>query len=304
MQERPGRLPPLATLVVFESAARLASFTRAANELNVTQGAVSRQVRALEEHLGKPLFRRAHRAVALTPTGRHYALAVRVALGQIADATRAVRSPRDRLPVTLGTTTAMASLWLIPRLARFREQQPDIDIRVLAADRPAEFAAEDVDLALYYARDGESRGGRRVLGEECFAVCSPAYLKSCGPMRTAADLLRNTLLVMEGDLPGWLNWHEWFRRLGERDDEPRHSVRVNSYPLLIQAAVAGQGIALGWRYMLDDLLESGALVRPIAASLPGPGAFWLFESDDATPRREVLLLGEFLLAELGSQGSA
>ena len=95
MHDRPGRLPPLATLVVFESAARLASFTRAANELNVTQGAVSRQVRALEEHLGKPLFKRAHRAVTLTPTGRHYAQAVRAALGQIADATRAVRSPRS-----------------------------------------------------------------------------------------------------------------------------------------------------------------------------------------------------------------
>ncbi len=302
MQERPGRLPPLATLVVFESAARLSSFTRAAHELNVTQGAVSRQVRALEEHLGKPLFTRAHRAVILTPTGRHYAQSVRAALGQIADATRAVRSPPGQPRVTLGTTTAMASLWLIPRLARFRALQPDIDIRVLAADRPADFAAEAVDLALYYAREGDARGGRRVLEEECFPVCSPAYLAEAGTPRSASELARHTLLVLEGELPGWVNWHEWFRRLGVKDEEPGRTVHINSYPLLIQAAVAGQGIALGWRYLLDDLIAAGALVRPLEETLRGPGAFWLFEPDGSPPRREVALLREFLLDELGTQG--
>ena len=300
MNERPDRLPPLAALVVFESAARLGSFTRAADELNVTQGAVSRQVRALEEHLGKPLFRRAHRAVTLTPTGRHYAQTVRAALGQIADATRAVRSPQVSSPVTLGTTTAMASLWLIPRLARFRDRQPDVDIRVLATDRPADFDAEDVDLALYYARDADGRGARRVLEEESFPVCSPAYLARCGVLATPADLLRHTLLVLEGDLPGWVNWPEWLRRLGVKEAAPRRTVRLNSYPLVVQAALAGQGIALGWRHLLDDHLASGALVRPVEATLGGPGAFWLFDyGNPARPRPEVGLLRDFLLDEVG-----
>ena len=298
MNDRNQRLPPLASLVVFESAARLSSFTRAAAELNVTQGAVSRQVRALEEHLGKPLFKRAHRAVTLTPSGRHYAQVVRVALGQIADATRAIRSPQMTQPVTIGSTTAMASLWLIPRLARFRERHPDVNIRVLAADRPAEFAADEVDLALYYAREHEARGGRRVLEEECFPVCSPGYLERSAPLRKPADLARHTLLLMEGDLPGWVNWGEWFRRTGLRDDTPDRTVRINSYPMVVQAALAGQGVALGWRYLLDDHLASGALVRPIDTTLHGPGAFWLFEPDDAPLRSEVLALREFLLEEI------
>ncbi|PSQ93361.1 MAG: LysR family transcriptional regulator, partial [Proteobacteria bacterium SW_6_67_9] len=261
MTERPQPLPPLQTLRAFESAARLSSFTRAADELAVTQGAISRQVRQLEERLGATLFVRADRGVRLTASGIRYDAAVREALQGMARATAELTSGRDTRPITVGATSAMASLWLMPRLTGFQRREPELDIRVLASDRDHDRAGDEVDLQIEYARRLLTGAGvRRLFDEDILPVCSPEYLSRRPAPEQPSDLLRETLLDLEDDPPDWMGWGEWFDAAGSSGGSRRQPVRINNYPALLQAAVAGQGIALGWRHLVDDFLEAGSLI--------------------------------------------
>ncbi len=297
MTGRPEPLPPLQTLRAFESAARLSSFTRAADELAVTQGAISRQVRHLEERLGTALFVRTDRGVRLTPAGLRYDAAVREALQRLAGATAEVTASRDSGPITVGATSAMASLWLMPRLTGFRQSQPDLDIRVLASDRDHDRAGDEVDLTIEYARRPLAGAGvRRLFDEEILAVCSPDYLRQRRPPQAPADLLEETLLDLEDDHPDWMGWGEWFDALGARGGARRQPVRINNYPALLQAAVAGQGIALGWRHLVDDFLEAGSLVPVLEKSVRGPGAFFVTTAHPITPESPRARLMEWLSA--------
>jgi len=290
-------LPPLQTLPAFESAARLASFTRAAGELNLTQGAVSRQIRNLEQRLGVALFVRGDRGVGLTPSGAHYHAAVREALDRIARATADISVSEDSAPITVGTTSAIASLWLMPRLTGFRRSEPTLDIRVLASDRDFERASEEVDLVIEYDRKPRAgEGVTRLLEESVFPVCSPEYLRGREPPAGLPDLLDETLLVLDDDHPDWLGWEEWLRAVGVEDRPRRRPVRMNSYPLLLQAAVAGQGVALGWRHLVDDFLAAGSLVPVLAVPEVAPGAFYLGVTRPVPPDSPVARLRDWLLA--------
>lgn len=295
MSRRPYPLPPLQTLRAFESTARLASFTRAADELAVTQGAISRQVRHLEERLGTTLFVRAARGVRLTPAGARFERAVREALEGLAGATAELTADRDGGPITVGATSAMASLWLMPRLTGFQRREPSLEIRVLASDRDRDRASDEVDLAIEYAR--QSLGGtgvQRLFDERIYPVCSPEYLRGRTGPQTTADLLRETLLDLEDDHPDWMGWSEWFAALGVDDTARRQPVRVNNYPTLLQAAVAGQGIALGWRHLVDDFIDAGSLVPVLNVAVPGPGAFFITSSRPLVAGRPVTRLMEWL----------
>jgi DNA-binding transcriptional LysR family regulator len=295
MTNRPTPLPPLQTLRAFESAARLASFTRAADELTVTQGAVSRQVRHLEQRLDTALFLRADRGVRLTAAGARYEAAVREALEGIAEATAALIGDRDGGPITVGATSAMASLWLMPRLTGFQRGEPDLEIRVLASDRDRDRASDEVDLAIEYARQPPSGDGvRRLFAERIYPVCSPEYLRERSSSLTAADLPRETLLDLEDDHPDWMGWREWFAALGIDDAERRQPIRVNNYPTLLQAAVAGQGIALGWRHLVDDFIAAGSLVPALDVTVTGPGAFFVTASRPLAEGRPVTRLMDWL----------
>lgn len=276
MDRKPGPLPPLQTLRAFEAAARLASFTRAAAELNVTQGAISRQVRNLEERLGVELFRRADRRIALTPAGSQFRSAVRGALERIAEATAELDVRGADGPVTIGASSALASLWLMPRLAAFRRSEPDLEIRVLASDHDFEPDAGHVDLLITYAGAPPSGDDvRHLFDEVIYPVCGPDYLGGGRGPRTAVDLLAETLLVLDDDHPDWIGWPTWFARADVAHQAPRRSIRVNSYPMLLQAAVAGQGIALGWGHLVDDLVGAGNLVPLSLDRLRTTGAFFL-----------------------------
>jgi LysR family glycine cleavage system transcriptional activator len=276
MPERPTPLPPLQTLRAFESAARLASFTRAAHELSVTQGAVSRQIRNLEERLGVTLFVRGDRGVRLTPAGSRYDAVIREALESIARATGELAVRLEQGPVTVGATSAIASLWLMPRLTGFRHTEPDLDIRVLASDRDFERASEEVDLVIEYARRPvEGEDVSRLFEEEIFPVCSPDYLRGRAAPAEPADLLGETLLALDDDHPDWTGWAEWLAEAGVEGGPARRPVRINNYPALLQAAVAGQGIALGWRHLVDDFLAAGSLVPLMPERAQGSGAFYV-----------------------------
>ena len=232
-------LPPLNSLVAFEAAARHLSFTLAASELNVTQGAISRQVRLLEDYLGKSLFERTTRAMNLTPTGSQYHETVREALLQLAGATGEIRNWRGEQQVTVATSTAMASLWLLPKVADFQRDHEDIDLRIIAHDHVKDYSRLDCDLALYYCRTApKDMQVTPLFSEEVFPVCSPGYLAKHPELLGIEQLAGCTWLWLEDPHRDWVGWPDWFRRTGLAALEPRHRVKINSYSMLIQSAGA------------------------------------------------------------------
>lgn len=290
-------LPPLNSLVAFEASARLLSFTLAADELCVTQGAVSRQIRHLEEYLGKPLFTRVNRAIELTPAGLQYYHAVRSSLTEVSRATAELLQWRGERQITVATTNAMASLWLLPQIPEFQRDHEGLNIRILASDQAYDLNRSEFDLALLYCpTPPPNMRATPLFREEIFPVCSAAYLHrvSGEPDR----LFRRTLLELEDAQSDWLSWSDWFERVDIQPSEPGNRIHINNYPMLIQAALNGQGVALAWGHLLDRHLESGALVRPVETTLHTAAWFYLLEPSDRRVKPAVQLFREWLLARL------
>lgn len=270
-------LPPLNGLVSFEAAARHLSFTLSAQELNVTQGAISRQVRLLEDYLGASLFERTTRTITLTTTGAQYYDTVRELLLELARATGKIRHWRGAQQVTVMTSTALASLWLLPKVAEFQRDNEEIDLRIIAQDNVKDFSRLDCDFALYYSTTKPTNvTATPLFSEEVFPVCSPSYLEK-QQLRSAADLYKCTWLWLEDPQRGWVGWPEWLQRLGYPNKDPKHRVNINNYAMLIQSALTGQGIALAWANLVGEHLSTGALVRPVEDSLKTEAQFYLLE---------------------------
>lgn len=264
MRNDPQRLPPLDLLLAFESAARHLSFTRAGEERFVTQSAISRQIRALEEELGTPLFVRQHRALALTPAGQRLMATCSAVLQQLRDAVAAVRAPAARETLALTTTPSFAALWLIPRLAHFTAAHPGIDVRLDASYEVRDLRREGFALAVRYGPIGATDGAQ-LFGESIVAVCSPALLDDAArPLKHPRDLAQHTLIQLVslagGSMP--LEWDSWLRAVNLPDVQPASVLSLNNYNEVVTAAVAGQGVALGRRPLVDDLLREGKLVMP------------------------------------------
>lgn len=293
-------LPPLNSLVAFEAAARHLSFTLAAHELNVTQGAISRQVRLLEDYLGKTLFERTTRAINLSPTGSQYYDTVRSTLLQLAQATGEIRHWQGAQQVTVVTSTAMASLWLLPKVAEFQRDNEEIDLRIIAYDQVKDFSRLDCDLALYYCRTPpQDMQVTRLFAEEVFPVCSPGYLTKHPALSSPQQLADCTWLWLDDPQRDWIGWSEWLQRLGLKNIEPRRRININSYSMLIQSALSGQGIALAWSNLVDNHLQTGALVRPIDTVLRTDAQFCLLEPlRRGAMRQSVKCFRAWLLAQL------
>ncbi|NMG15879.1 LysR substrate-binding domain-containing protein [Aromatoleum bremense] len=288
------RLLPLDPLRGFVAAARHLSFTRAAEELFLTQSAISRQVQALEDALGVRLFVRGVRTLALTAEGARLARAAQGWLDDyaaLADALRA-RGPR---PVTVTATIGISALWLVPRLSRFQARYPDIDVRVAASNRVFELGREGVDLAVRYCADRDApAGAEHLFGESVVPVASPVL--AARPL-DATTLPDTVLLDFDDPRYPWLRWSDWLAAMGLEHIRPRAVLVFNHYDQLIQAAVAGQGIAIGRAQLLDQLLADsrlqcvGGSPREIARR-----GFWLVTAPGA-PRPEVARFAEWLRAE-------
>ena len=265
------RLPPLNALRAFEAAARHLSFTRAAEELHVTQAAVSHQVKALEERLGAPLFVRRNRGLFLTGAGEAYFPAIMDALDAMAAATERLLA-RDSSPVlTLSVLPSFAARWLLPRLDRFRRAHPEIDIRLDPTSRNVDFAREDVDVGIRMG-SGNYPGLHSLflMGDDVFPVCSPALRQGAHPLRRPEDLAHHTLLHDEGHG----DWEVWLKLIGvEGVDYTRGPIFTDS-SLLTEAAVQGHGVALGRRALVGDLLAAGRLVKPFDVALPHRYAYY------------------------------
>lgn len=261
-------LPPLSALVAFEAAGRLQSFTKAAGELNVTQAAISRQIRLLEERLGRPLFVRAHRAVELTSEGRSYLHTVVNALTHVSAATRELKTSERAPRLTVAADQSMAALWLMPRLDAIRKKLPATGIRLIVSDDDGKCLAGDIDIALLHG-DGSwiAHDSALLFAEEVVPVCSPACLKSRQAPRSPTDLVHETLIDLEDEHWNWLNWRQWLTSHGVSMAATKRGLTIDSYPLVIDAAKRGLGFALGWRGLVDDEIAAGRLVMPLKETL-------------------------------------
>ena len=261
-------VPSLAALVAFEAAGRLQSFTKAAAELNVTQAAVSRQIRLLEDGLGQPLFSRAHRAVELTAAGRDYLHTIVNALAHVTAATRELRISERVSRLTVAADQSMAAMWLMPRLKVMRANSPNASIRLTVSDDDDRCLAADVDVALMHGEGNwVTHDSARLFGDEIVPVCSPAHLKSRQALRSPADLLGEALIDLEDEHWNWLNWRQWLSSHGVSMAAGQRGLTVDSYPLVIEAAKRDMGIALGWRGLVDGELAAGRLVTVLNETL-------------------------------------
>ncbi len=289
-------LPPLNTLVAFECVARYCSFSRAADELNLTQSAISRQILQLEEMLGCKLFQRNQRKVSLTPRGEIYAEQVRKWLGDIAQSTAEVMGWNGLPQVTLACTSAMSGLWLSSRLSALRELMPDLQIRMKISDSFSELKSSEFDLAIFYLRAPPvGYHAEPLFDEVCYPMCSPALLKQLPADVSAADLLNHTLLIQDDPQREWTGWRDWFASQGIQHIAPRQTWRANNYPFLVQSAVLGDGILLGWEGLVQDFVNSGQLVPAHPWKLAAEGKCFMLTPKDRYLRPVIRRVSEWLL---------
>jgi LysR family transcriptional regulator, glycine cleavage system transcriptional activator len=297
----PRRLPSLDLLKGFEAAARHLSFTRAAEELYLTQSALSRQVQALEEQLGLPLFERRHRQLLLTEAGQVLQAASKAVLEQLAQAVAAIRRDQATRPLTVSTNQPFASLWLIPRLARFRERHPGVDVYISADNRIVDLERERIDLAVRYCTEAIAPPGSvRLFGERLVPVCSRRLARDRSrPLKRPEDLARHVLLHIDderGRFP-WLNWSVWLAAIGVRELTPAGSLRFNHFHEVMQAAVDGQGVALGRVPLIDSLLKEGKLVAPFRNRYATTRAYFIVRAEHAAARPEARAFVDWLQEE-------
>jgi LysR family transcriptional regulator, glycine cleavage system transcriptional activator len=291
-----ARLPPLPALRVFESAARHGNFSRAAEELHLTHGAISHQIKSLERSLGIVLFRRGRRGVSLTPQGAALAGVMHDALGRIARGVAALRGPRA---LTISVLPAFATHWLIPRLADFQARHPDIDVNIRANQQLVEFTQDDVDLAVRYG-PGTWPGltATKLLSEDLFAVCSPHF--AGGQLPHNLRELAAAALLHSPTQP----WEPWFRALGANPPARRRGPSFSEAGLVLRAAIDGLGIALARSVLVQPELDSGRLVRVLPHSVPAAFAYYLVRPENAEISPNLAVLCEWLQAQTAARAHA
>ena len=296
----PRKLPPLNALPCFEAAARHLNFSRAADELNVTPGAISRAIKNLEDQLDVPLFERATRSVRLTAVGERYARAVRDALDQLATATAAATARHSNATLNVSTSDGFAGRWLVPRLYRFHRAHSDIDVRVSTTGRLTNFLGDGIDIAIRYG-SGNYPGlaAEFLTGEEVFPVCSPRLLEGARPLRKPQDLRHHTLI--HDSFP--IDWATWLASAKVKGVDPHSGLTFDSATFAVESAVQGEGVVLGRTMLVAADLAVGRLIRPFAHALKSVSSFYVVYPPDAIRQRKVKAFRDWLFAEMTpSQG--
>ena len=288
------RLPPLNALKAFEAAARHESFTRAAGELFVTQGAVSHQVKALEAELGLKLFNRERQRLVITEAGREYLTVVRDALDRIALGTERLLQRQNAGVLTVSTSPDFAAKWLVHRLGHFAEAHREIDLRVSATLHHVDFAREEVDLAVRHG-DGNWPGldTMRLSSEQLFAVCSPKLLSGRRRLSKPSDVLKYPLIHMDSRA----DWSKWLQAAGLDDAQVIHGPVLNRASMVIDAAINGQGIALARTTLAAFDLINGRLVRPFPETLRLSKTYWIICPKATAALPKIVTFRDWLLAE-------
>jgi len=295
------KLPPLNALRAFEAAARHLSFTRAADELYVTQAAVSHQVKALEEHLGIKLFKRLNRALMLTDEGQKYFPDVRDALDQLAQATQSLYKSDTSGVLTVSVMPSFASLWLVPRLQNFSNNHPDIDIRISADDKVVDFNQDDVDCSIRYGLGGwPDIYKEKFLEEDVFPVCSPYYLEKHPSLSTPAGLKGHVLLhdyAIINEAERHLSWEFWLKEAGVEDVDHSRGPKFSHTHMVMQSCIAGEGVALGRSALIQSELDAGRLVRLFDYVIKSKVAFYFVCPPKEIERYKIKVFRDWLLSE-------
>jgi LysR family glycine cleavage system transcriptional activator len=290
-----ARLPSLNGLRAFEAAARHLSFTQAASELNVTQTAISHQIRRLEEELGLRLFVRKNRALALTPKARDYLPGVRAAFNDLRLATDRLLRKDDDHVLTVSTLASLAAKWLLPRLTAFQEAHPGIDVRITTSTALVDFKGGDVDAAIRYGR-GNWQGLRAdwLMADDFFPVCSPALLNGKRPLKCPEDLRDHVLLhtSTNGD-----DWRQWLTAAGLPSDISKQpGITFDLILMTVQAAIDGIGVAMGRTSYVQDDIAKGRLVVPFKIALPADAGFYLVSPEGVAEPPKLRAFRQWLIA--------
>jgi len=291
-----ARLPSLNGLRAFEAAARHLSFTNAASELNVTQTAISHQIRRLEEELGIRLFVRQNRALALTPEARDYLPGVRAAFNDLRLATdRVLRRDSDHV-LTVSTLASLAAKWLLPRLSSFQEAHPGIDVRITTSTALVDFRAGDVDAAIRYGRGNWARlRADWLTADELFPVCSPALLTGAKPLRCPEDLANQTLLHSSGGYDD--DWRLWLTAAGlPANISKQPGLTFDLILMTVQAAIDGFGVAMGRTSYVEADIAKGRLVVPFKITLPADAGFYLVSPEAKADSPKLRAFRQWLVA--------
>lgn len=292
-------LPSLTALAAFEAAARHRSMTRAAGELNVTVGAVSRQIRSLEAFAGHALLDRGRRGVALTGKGGELYSVLSDGFSRISQTMDRIKATRSSAAITVGATTAVASLWLMKRVGDFWRAHPEVTINHLISDNANDLRRAEVDLRVRYGSGSwPDEDSTLLFRDYIFPVCGPEFLKKHRGTSVAA-LAKLPLLQMEQIEPSWTSWEEWFALVGQPGG-PIHGWHANSYAAILNAAADNLGIALGWSGLVAPLLENGTLARFGRTQVLAPGAFYLTWNQHRRLSDAALLLKDWLIAAGGA----
>jgi len=290
-----ARLPSLNGLRAFEAAARHLSFTQAASELNVTQTAISHQIRRLEEELGIRLFVRKNRALALTPKARDYLPGVRAAFNDLRLATDQLLRKEDDRVLTVSTLASLAAKWLLPRLTAFQEAHPGIDVRITTSTALVDFKNGDVDAAIRYGR-GNWPGVRAewLMADEVFPVCSPALLNGKRPLKCPEDLRDHVLLHTTANID---DWRQWLTAAGLPSDiSKQQGITFDLMLMTVQAAIDGIGVAMGRTSYVQDDIAKGRLVVPFKIALPADAGFYLVSPEGAAEPPKLRAFRQWLVA--------
>ncbi|NHH99829.1 Glycine cleavage system transcriptional activator [Oceanimonas sp. MB9] len=279
------------SLRVFEVAARQLNFTAAARELRSTQSAVSQHIRTLEEQLGLPLFERVYRGVRLTDAGQALFASVREGFGTMERTLERLQQQHRHPRVNILTDFSFAAYWLMPRLPLFRRLHPQIDVRIMTNQGVLDWKDKEVDVAIVFCDERTLANVPRLLPEVVFPVCSPAFLQEHGPFDDLAQLADAPLLTLTADQgQSWMDWPGYFQQRAGINHLHPSELTFNNYTLLLQAVIAGQGIGMGWRGLVDGLLESGILVALDTQPLHSRRGYGLIDiqPDDNSEAKQAL----------------
>jgi LysR family transcriptional regulator, glycine cleavage system transcriptional activator len=314
MNARSRRPLSLGNLRAFEAVARLLSFGAAAEELHVTQSAISRQIKSLEDELGAPLFLRGTRHVQVAPDGLVLLRAVEPCLGKLDASVELIRRSRSRHRVSVATFASFGSLWLLPRIEAFQRRHPDIDIRVSAHDAIADLDDPELDLALRYLSPGQvPASGVHLFGETLTPVVSRGLWEEirqgrAPPLAKPADVALHTLAEEDDDRPSteYLSWRHWLASQGEASLQPRRWLYLNFTYQQVQAALAGHGIALARVPLVFEALQRGELVEPfgVAGRIVSPFSYWMITAPESRARPEVVQFCAWVESEAAATRAA
>lgn len=284
-------------LISFEAVVRLGSYTKAAVELNVTQPAISRQIRELERYLGFSLFHKQGGRAILTPGGSRLYNSVSTHLTEISKDALAARRDSQQRVILLHAVVVAATHWLLPALPQFHASHPGIKLRIIASDDPVD-TEDNVDVWIRFGKgDWPGMWSRLLFDEVIFPICAPSIMERLGSPVTLMDLSSAPLLQLEGNKGPWLDWRNWFACFTTQPPDQIERAMMSNYTVLLHAAVRGQGVALGWKYMVAEDLQAGRLVQPLDLGIASEYGEFLVASPERLRDPEIRTVCAWLLMQ-------